>query len=208
MEINKILQYLLAWGLLVLFQSIFINGVYQSATGDTKKRVDGTDEDSEMILYWLKKFFEKRKEVLYQYKYNALAKLIFEIIKAVPELSGNFGCIEDDRIDFAIAANKDLFYKNRGFIYAKCNVKIVFSNNGWCVKFYQSVEEYKYSKWLRKPIIQCIKCMSSFWGALTFWPVVLCLFGFNLLEIPIFFADVFSLTYLNWIIYLKAQSKH
>lgn len=45
--------------------------------------------------------------------------------------------------------------------------------------------------------------MASFWGAVTYWPAVIYLFGFNLVEIPVFIFDVFILVTTNWIIYKK-----
>jgi hypothetical protein len=206
MEITKIVQYLIAWCLLLISQSIFINGVYQSATGETKKRVDGSDEDSEMILYWLKKFFEQTKTTLVPYKDLALSNIIQELYNYDKESQ----ILLFDQIEGGVIANTynnwQRFLKLIPQYQANCRIKIK-NNADWRFFIYKEYEDYKYPVWLRKPIIQCIKCMASFWGALTFWPVVLFLFGFNLIEIPIFFADMFSLAYLNWVLYLKAQSK-
>lgn len=53
------------------------------------------------------------------------------------------------------------------------------------------------------PFGGCIRCMSSVYGAITYWPVVLYLFGFHWPEIPVFIADTFCLVIVNWIIYKK-----
>lgn len=203
MEITVILQWLTGWILFVLAQSVFINGVYQSATGETKKRVDGSDEDSEMILYPVKKFFERLKKVSIYYKGQELNRLIDEIGTADPMgYIFNFENIGDGIISHSRADNKWL----RSVIeIIEARHSVYIWDRGDRFQIVKIYEDYYYSKWLRKPIIQCIKCMGSLWGALTFWPVVLFLFGFNLLEVPIFFADVFSLTYINWILYKKAQ---
>ncbi len=62
---------------------------------------------------------------------------------------------------------------------------------------------YKWTgeEWWQKPLYSCVKCMASFWGAATFWPVILYIFKFNWVEIPIFVADVFALAFLNWFFY-------
>lgn len=202
MEVLTILEWLLAWGMLLFAQSVFINGIYQSSTGETKKRVDGSDEDSEMILYPLKKFFEKMESVAIQYKSGALLAL-------AKRIRGKYS-LEELYIfnweDYSVTGDgmtEEKIKQYEDSIKENLEVDIKYLPHG--IQFFKVYDEYKYSKWIRKPIIQCIKCMSSFWGALTFWPIVLFIFGFHLLEIPIFFADVFSLTYLNWILYKKAQ---
>lgn len=63
-------------------------------------------------------------------------------------------------------------------------------------------EKHKGSNWA-KPFWTCVKCMSSVWGAATFWPVVVYLFGFNWVEIPVFIFDATALVTMNWIIYKK-----
>jgi hypothetical protein len=63
--------------------------------------------------------------------------------------------------------------------------------------------EINKDKWWAHPIYVCIKCMASFWGACTYWPIVLWLFGFHYSEVPIFIFDMFILTYLNYFFYKK-----
>jgi hypothetical protein len=61
----------------------------------------------------------------------------------------------------------------------------------------------KLGPWWSKPIVGCIKCMSSFWGGVTFWPTVLLLYGFQFWQLPVYVADVFILVYLNWFLYKR-----
>jgi hypothetical protein len=56
-------------------------------------------------------------------------------------------------------------------------------------------------KWILKPLVNCIKCASSFWGAVTFFPTVLILFGWHWQELPVFVFDVFALVNINFFIY-------
>lgn len=68
-----------------------------------------------------------------------------------------------------------------------------------------------FGKWCRKtlgdywskPISSCIKCMSSFYSMITYWPLVLWIFGFSVWEIPLFVVNVFILVSLNWFIYKR-----
>mgnify|MGYP000883416007 CR=1 FL=1 len=66
-------------------------------------------------------------------------------------------------------------------------------------KFFERV---KNETWF-KPFGGCIKCMSSVYGALTYFPFVIGIFGFHLCEIPIFIADIFCLVVINWQIYKR-----
>jgi hypothetical protein len=58
-------------------------------------------------------------------------------------------------------------------------------------------------KWWAYPIFSCIRCMSSVYGTITFWPVVVYVFGFNIAEIFVFFIDIGCLITLNFMIYKK-----
>lgn len=63
-------------------------------------------------------------------------------------------------------------------------------------------EKYKYRYWA-KPIFSCVRCMASMWGSLTYWPIIIILFGFNWIEVMVFVWDVPILVSLNYWIYKK-----
>jgi len=55
-------------------------------------------------------------------------------------------------------------------------------------------------KWYSNPIYSCVKCMASLWGAITFFPTVIYLFGFHWIEIPIWaFNSIILITVNYWI---------
>lgn len=56
---------------------------------------------------------------------------------------------------------------------------------------------------LSKPIVGCIRCFSSFYGGLMYWPTAIYLFGFNLWQVPVFIADAFILVTVSWYFYKK-----
>ena len=82
---------------------------------------------------------------------------------------------------------------NRGIVYEGSILYMVYP------KFF----EYAKDKYWAKPIFVCVKCMSSLWGAITFFPLVIYLFGWHLEEIFVYIVDVFCLVPLNYIIYKK-----
>ena len=57
--------------------------------------------------------------------------------------------------------------------------------------------------WWSKPVVGCVKCGSSFWGAMTYWPVVLWVFGFEWWQVPVFVTDVFVLVFLSWYLFKR-----
>lgn len=63
-------------------------------------------------------------------------------------------------------------------------------------------EKHKNKIWA-KPLFGCLRCMSSVYGALTFWPIVIMVFGFYPIEIIVFVFDVFILVYLNMFFYKR-----
>lgn len=65
------------------------------------------------------------------------------------------------------------------------------------------LSKHKVKKW-SKPVWSCVKCMSSVWGGIIYWPIVLCVYGFRPIEIYVFICDVFILVYLNNFFYKKA----
>lgn len=63
-------------------------------------------------------------------------------------------------------------------------------------------ERNKDKNW-SKPIFSCVRCMSSAYSIITYWPIVIYLFGFHYMEILIWLFDICILSSLNWIIYKK-----
>lgn len=58
-------------------------------------------------------------------------------------------------------------------------------------------------KFWHKPLYSCIRCMSGFYGALTFFPPVIYLFGFKWEQLFVFIFDVGILIYLNYFFYKR-----
>ena len=59
------------------------------------------------------------------------------------------------------------------------------------------------SEYWMNPIFNCIRCMSSFWGAVTFFITVIPLFGFCWIELWGGALDVFILCSLNYFFYKR-----
>ena len=55
----------------------------------------------------------------------------------------------------------------------------------------------------RKPIYSCVRCMSSLYGALTFFPVGIYIYGWRWELVPVFIFDACILVYLNFFFYKR-----
>jgi hypothetical protein len=63
-------------------------------------------------------------------------------------------------------------------------------------------ERNKNKVWFR-PLGSCVKCMSSLYSILTFWPLVLYVFGFHWIEIYAWVLDSVALISLNYWVFKK-----
>jgi hypothetical protein len=63
-------------------------------------------------------------------------------------------------------------------------------------------ERNKYKSW-SKPFFSCVRCMASIYSLITYWPLIIYLFGFTIIEVPIFIADMFCVSIIAWLIYKK-----
>lgn len=70
-------------------------------------------------------------------------------------------------------------------------------------KISPSFFENNRGKWWTYPIWSCVKCMSSIYSILTFFPVSIYLYGFRWEEIFIWIVDAVSLITLNYYVYKK-----
>ena len=59
------------------------------------------------------------------------------------------------------------------------------------------------SEYWMNPMCNCIRCMSSVWGTITFWATILPLFDFNFYQLWVWIADMFILVVVNYFIYKK-----
>lgn len=71
--------------------------------------------------------------------------------------------------------------------------------------FYQArlfLSKYISAYWMN-PVCNCIKCMSSLWGTITFWATILPLFEFNFYLLWVWVSDMIILVVANYFIYKK-----
>ncbi len=185
----------------LFIQSFIINGIHASAEGETKILPDGSEKDAGMILYPLKKYllqYKLKKNYYEGAEFNKIWNFLrHKYINVIPP------SVKDNGINKITASGKEDLETMKKLCYVfERDHEIMWMNEDDSFTFYKEYKDYKFSKYVRMPVIQCVKCMSSFWSlALTFLPVVVCLFGFQWWLIPLCVCNIFALAYLNKLIY-------
>lgn len=214
MELNYfILNWILiltAFSLLVSLQAWFINGIFICAEGETEKLPDGTYKDSEMILYSLKKWLTKKREKHIYYRNEEFKNLVTDLRKRFQFSLPDANTFRESEGLFIVFSEKDKSMVNQ--LMAKLEKDEGLKSdvhqmeaNMFGFSFYRTYQFPVYSKWVRKPIIECVKCMASFWGTLTYWPIMLWVFGFEWWQIPVWIVDMIILVYVNYYWYKKTS---
>lgn len=158
---------LIVFCLFFIGQALFINGISISAEGTTVVNPDGSETDSEMLLYPIYKFLHQKSSVKIYYSGDKLERLVNDMkekyfpvdLKSLYATYG-YATFQDETLLPLFASMKNRIEKD---------FSIAIEGSGSIFKFYVLQDEYKFSKYLRKPTLGCIKCMPSVWGTITFW---------------------------------------
>ncbi len=183
----------------VILQSLFILGVRIAADGSTEKLPNGKDKDSEMILYPILKFLCRTKKVPIYYIGAQLDALLRQIRRENPEF--NFTIVGEM---ISLQDTHDIKAFENTLYNLNPNVIIDFNQDN-TFKLYIVDEVFVINKYLRKPIIQCPICMSSFWSIFSYWIPMIYLFGTPLWLFYLGFANICILASLNWLIWIKGN---
>jgi hypothetical protein len=187
----------IAWAIYLIVQALFINGIKLAASGTTEIMPDGTEKDSEMLLYPMSKELLKKQACKIFYKGSNLYK-ICETLETQYHLS----VAVNKNHDAILFNNIDDLYQ---FRTAQANISkilgVQFDTSSAIVTVYIDSDEYVWSKWIRKPIIGCVVCMASFWGIFTFLVPALVVSHFNWMVLPAYLINTVMLGCVNKIIH-------
>ena len=187
----------------LLAQAFFINGIYISSKGSEGNLPDGTLEKSEMILYPFYRFLNQHSVKRVGFKFPELSKRVNEKFPLIEgglirwddsQPTGWYSIIETGLVPLDLKA---LYH----WAQTVLDAKIFYEATNKRFFIYQEVNVYKYSKYLRKPIITCVICMASFWSIFTFFIPGIIIFGLSFKILIIWIANVFCLSYLNFLIF-------
>lgn len=187
----------------VVLQSLIIIGIRAAAKGGTEILPDGSEKDSEMILYPLLKFLTRTIPNKIYYEGKEFEKLMDKINR----LSKLELLYDDSKIkNTNKSGNINSFINDLQVIINQVdsNIKIELSNN--FVRLYKIDAKYKISKYFRKPIIQCPICMSSFWSIFSYWIPTIYLFDFSIELVYLGGINICAVACLNWLIWTRGHA--
>jgi hypothetical protein len=224
-----ILILLIVYVLFVFIGAAFINGIYIVTRGETEVRPDGSRVDvDDMIFYPFYKMImqEKPDRELIYFTGERLEDLYNRFLKMAPLPPADsinhsyvgFHSKEQDVVQLYVTAHGEIpmphgpveLWREYGpEVAKKLGVEIIVERKK--VSFYKSYKQYRYSKYVRKPLVECLKCMASFWGTLFFWPVAIMLsryffdVTFDWAMVPAWVIYCFMLAYVNTYLFYKAK---
>jgi len=201
---------------LLIFSAMVINGIYITTRGETVTAPDGTEMDrGEMVFYFFNKWLTKKKSSYFiPFKGDQLLELLFTIQKMFPSAPSvtvdenkyfivfrNAGEIPAKRLMDAWQLWTKDYFKSKDIVIdirTDTETEIIFTLS-------EEYPVYKYSKYIRKPIVQCIKCMASFWGTILFWLANCMVWGFDVWQLIIWIPFCFALSWVNVYLFNKVQ---
>lgn len=217
MDIQIFIYWILGFVLFMLIGAAFINGIFITTRGDKETRPDGQIIDTnEMIFYPFYKFIMKEREPTRVYYTGPRLKELYRKISRglpIPQVDE----VGERELYFHNGRSKDaikIWQEQTVEFLADEDVKAEFDfgytypeggvNQG-IIRLYREYPNYRFSKYIRKPVVQCIKCMPSIWGTILFWCVELPVFGFHLVAIPVWILYCFCLSYTATFLFYRAK---
>lgn len=190
----------------IFVQSLFILGIRVLAMGKTEIMPDGNNNDSETLLYPLFKFFTKKSSVKVFFVGRELEKLMNNLNSMMPNDTlrlANQIASKDEVIVFPEKEKHKRFNEilKNGVRKIDDNIEFEIIEGG--AKFFKSYEKFRFSKYLRRAIIQCPIQMVLFWSIFSFWIPISYLYGFTIKLVFLWFINIFAVAALNSIIFSR-----
>lgn len=189
--------------LYLFIQGLAINGIFISARGKDYVMPDGTIEKGEMIFYPIYRFLTQYTMLRVQFTYAEIKR----------RNKGNVWPVLPDGSNIDWNKEQSPFTLNwrgsgpvvldsvRTWAERYLDAEIEYDANENTVAIFQQHEKYRFSKYIRKPIIQCVVCMSSFWSIPLFLVPVILLFGITVKIFFIWALNILCLSFVNYLIF-------
>lgn len=180
----------------VLLQSLFILGIRIAAKGGTEILPDGSEKDSEMILYPVFKYLTRVKKTNVYYSGTAFDQLIGKLRIQMPEAS------------FVSEGNSihTVSLKALHSTLAGIDKKIQTDLSDGVIRFYITNETFKVNKYFRKPVIQCPICMASYWSVISYWIPMVYFFGWSFWVIYCGVINICAVACMNWLLWMRGNA--
>jgi hypothetical protein len=180
-KIMNELQFYTTFIALTFIGAFFITGWHGITRGSIKELPDGSTEKDGFIFKGWSLFWEKQTGITKIF-YNAdnVAQKLIQLKKALPSL-------KNEIYVFGVKANNELLFKATprftpeeiARIENALTIKVYMGGDdktspspAALYGFYQERINYRFPDWVRSPLSQCPKCMSSVYGSLIWWSFV------------------------------------
>lgn len=208
MIMENVLFYLLSFLVYVIIQAIVINGIKACTEGNYEDMPDGKKVAKGMIFFKIANYLNQKELIPVYYSGDGIKRLL----EACKEKFGNSIPISflEGKVNNTILKIAQPDLQEQVMIQQFRETILRKSENAKCDKwsddeyvFYKEYERYKFPKFIRKSVaLGCIRCASSFWGTITFLPVVF-YFGLNVWVVVCWLFSLLSLVYWNQFFYKK-----
>lgn len=196
MNWTEILEQAIVGFLYLLLQSFLMNGIKISSEGRNELKPDGSMLYSEMIFARVAAYLNQHDIDIVYYKNNLFHELLNSIAVQYPSLQ-----IKDARDNYIFVDEPQLalWKKLQRQIENTFDIKLNLNINS--ITIYREYKQYRFSKYIRKPIFGCIVCMPSFWGIFTCLIPAIVVMGFQWWTLPFYIINGFCCAFLNYKIY-------
>ena len=179
------LLFIITWLVYLVLQAFLVVGIKLGASGKTEILPDGTEKDSEMLLYPIAKFLLKTVPLKIFYSGEQLGGLLEEMETFVSNLAKNLK-FNGDHVLMVNGLTADNVKTVQASVEQRFGIKMIV--NDVQILFYKEINKFTVPVWLRKPIIECVICMASFWGLFMCLLPGLFVFGFLNWKVYVFYV--------------------
>lgn len=206
MEPITILIWMLVFLAFIFLQSLMINGIKAAMDGETEVMPNGKHKDSEMILYpfykWLTQMADIPKKRIY-YEGDQFRNLLEKLYVVYKDIMPGMFPKENVSSYINLQTDEEVTQMEGVARIIKKEMDISTDIDGRHIRFYKEYDNYKFSKWVRKPFGQCIKCMASVYTLIPFWFLGIVIFGLQWWLFPLYVVNVCCVSYVDYLIYKK-----
>ena len=163
------MEHILNTTALLVLTSLVIVGINLITSGKEITLPDGTKRYSGKLLYFIRRYFE-------QYELVRIYKIDCLDIASKLNQSKSYRIYSDDGVlileksakKFATVEKLRTFELELEEI-SKMKVDTNEFNDKYEFQFYINDKNYRFSDYVKDPIMFCLECMSSVWGSIAYW---------------------------------------
>lgn len=164
------LTFILSFSLLALLTSLFINGWYKVTRHYIVVQPDNIETVEGYVLKWWSYWIEKvKRQKKVFYVTETLHNKYQELQRLLPKVSEK---LDWDGHDYLIRKRGDLELTEEDFDKIERVLRVEIAKQSTLISFYIEEPIYRLPSWVRNPLSQCVVCMSSVYGSISYFAFV------------------------------------